>query len=156
MDNIQLILYIVFVVGYLIFKALTGKKKEQPEAGPETGQDPPRKARPAPTFEDILKELTGVDTEEPLPERVDKPRREASKKAEEISEHVQESYERATEEAKKAEKLDERIDLEPPRKKITVEETSRETVENDYLAWMQDADDAKKAFVLSEIINRKY
>src|SRR5690606_17444645 len=72
MDNIQLILYIVFLVGYFIFKLLTGKKNvtgqdtrkfdqdTKDPYGQPTEYEPydPDASRPK-SFEEILEELTG-------------------------------------------------------------------------------------------------
>src|SRR5690606_37843839 len=84
MDNIQLILYIVFLIGYFIFKVLTGKKKsattedtrkfDQPqnpnresrEYSEEYEQYDPEADRPK-TFEEILEELAGGGRKKEVP-----------------------------------------------------------------------------------------
>lgn len=163
MDNIQLILYIVFVVGYLIFKALTGGKKEPSQnADPNTDYDTPspeQKKRPS-SFEEILRELTGVGQpeEQQLPPEEEQYRK-VKRKGKEISERTAETYKESVESAKKFTKLDDTIDLDNLGigvKEVEELEEEEMTASKNYLDLLKNPDDAKKAIILSEIINRKY
>lgn len=192
MDNIQLILYIVFLVGYFIFKVLTGKKKsatsedtrkfDQPqnphretrEYTEEYEQYDPEADRPK-TFEEILEELAGGGRKKEapkaapnVPEKVVEKRRETPKPAEvyrdgqdfEAEAKQNEVYQKSIQQASKYSTLDERIDmdnLEINRKEVVdIEEIGAEKKSNPYLDLFSNLEDAKKAVILSEILNRKY
>lgn len=192
MDNIQLILYIVFLVGYFLFKVLTGKKKsattedtrkfDQPqnphrktrEYTEEYEQYDPEADRPK-SFEEILEELASGGKKKEAPkvvpsaaEKVAEKRREASKTAEvyrdgqdfEAEAKNNEVYQKSIQQASKYTTLNERIDmdnLEINRKEvIDIEEIGVEKKSNPYLDIFSNLEDAKKAIILSEIINRKY
>ncbi|CAN5427251.1 hypothetical protein BH23BAC1_BH23BAC1_35590 [soil metagenome] len=181
MEDIQLLVYIIFLVFYLIFKALQ-KKKEPPTRNPEKAeQRPERKRKPAMTFEEMLKEFTGETyTPEkkeaesgPKPPRktATEPYREPARKAEKETEYftyeketdsrAKQVYEESVKHGGKAKTLDERIDLENlevGNVELIVEEDEENAgnTANEYLQMFSSADEAKKAIVISEIFNRKY
>lgn len=185
MDNIQLILYVVFLIGYFIFKALTGKKNvtgqdtrkfDQDDSNAPYGQpteyEPydPDAQRPK-SFEEILEELTGGGR--PKEESQERPvaHREIQQKDEErdwefdLDEdpyHTPERglYEESVKEASKFKTLDELVDLENIDINLgEVEELDAQegaNISNQYLSMFANLEDAKKAVVMSEILNRKY
>ena len=171
MDNIQIILYVVFLIGYFLFKVLTGKKKPVTRKNPEKFDQHPKKelideedvydptGRPK-TFEEILEELAGGGQR-----KAKKAAPVVKQKAEEARQEVKEEsvYDMSTREGEKYTKLDERVDLENMDFKVgEVEELAEQLNEkesvsaNDYKAMLSNPDSARKAFVMSEIFNRKY
>ena len=180
MEDIQLIIYIIFLVFYLIFKALQ-KKKEPPTRNPEQAEQiPERKRKPAMSFEDMLKEFTGESfiPEDQEAEKEVKPQRkpvtapyvESERKEEKETEYftyeketddrTRQVYEESIKHGDKAQTLDERInlkDLDIGKVELVVEEDEEKaTITNEYLEMFSSTEEAKKAFVMSEIFNRKY
>ncbi len=188
MEDIQLIIYIVFLVFYLIFKALQ-KKKKPPTRNPEQSeQTPERKRKPTMTFEEMLKEFTGESStpeekkeereadqerktidKKTIDKRYEEPVRKEEKQTEyftyekESDDQARQVYEDSVKHGGKAQTIDEKIDLENLEVGNVVlvidEEEEKEKTElttNEYLQMFSNTNSAKKAFVASEIFNRKY
>lgn len=181
MEDIQLIVYIVFLVFYLIFKALQ-KKKEPPTRNPKQAEQiPERKRKPAMTFEEMLKEFSGEShipeekeaeqeiKQERKPERkaYEEPYQKKEQKTEyftyekETEDQTKKVYEESVKRGSKAKTLDERIDLENLKVgkvalAVDEDEEKAELNINEYLEMFSSTGNAKKAFVASEIFNRKY
>lgn len=183
MDNIQLILYIVFLVGYFIYKMVAGKNKpvmredmekydQVPQADsyePEHNQeyeseyDPTERPK---SFEEILEELAGGGREKQLREEEARRSQEARMKAKEAKEAVvkyadekREVYNESVRNASKYLTLDEQVnidDIDIGIKEVEDLDAPDAAVSNEYLALFRNLDDAKKAIVMSEIINKKY
>lgn len=156
MDDIQIILYIIFAAIAILSRVLSKKNKDAPPQS--TGTDGQHeKKRPAPkSFEDLFREFT---------EEKDAPYRASEVIEEKSPEHnddkIRETYNSSVKEAKKLKTIDELVDLEDDRhtgnfRHFTGYEEKGETQENEYLELLKDADGARKAIVLSEIFNRKY
>jgi len=183
MDNyIELLIYLLIIVGSGLLQAFKKKKKskQSPSDSPDT-QERPRQRRevsspqadtttqePA-SFEDILRELMGgepqtrqrkepEETYEPY-----EPYKQYEERQKELSDDTtySESYQRAVTAAEETEKLDDRIDLEnlddfiKPRtyrpKGRRMSKFAREVK-----GMLQNSKSARKAVILSEILNRKH
>jgi hypothetical protein len=181
MEDIQLIIYILFLVFYLIFKALQ-KKKEPPTRNPEKAeQRPEQKRKPAMTFEEMLKEFSGetytAEEQEVVKETKQErtPARESyvepERKAEQTTEYftyetesdnrAKQIYQESIKHGDKAKTLDERIDLnnlEIGKVALVVDEYEelKDNLASEYLDMFSNPNSAKKAFIASEIFNRKY
>ncbi|MFY0593026.1 hypothetical protein [Roseivirga sp.] len=147
------ILYVVFGIIYFVFTNMNKNKKKARQQsaeprdfdGPETVGPPPIKRNP--TFEELLEEFTGnKPKEEPKPIPVPVPK---------LKEVIQsKSY---------PDRLPKVIEVEPKSNEheldsFTVAE-EYEVVEEereDYAAMFSDLDGAKRAFIASEIFQRKY
>lgn len=185
MDNIQVILYVVFLIGYFIYKMLAGKKKpitrqdtDQYDQMPKGESNYPRNYQDEdeydPTqgpksFEEILEELAGGGRERKIrevKEVKEQKQVQVQEKAEEAKEiltnyeqDAREVYRSAIDNAGKHMTLDERIDidnLDINIKEVEDLEESEVASRNEYISMLRNLDDAKKAIVMSEIINRKY
>ena len=186
MDNIQLILYIVFLIGYFIFKLFTGKKNvtgqdtrkfdqdhKEPYGDP-TEYEPydPDASRPK-SFEEILEELAGGSGQKeekrerqearPVVHPVENRREDLDDAPDPRSYETwnKTSYETTPQDgSKKFKTLDEMIDLDNIDINMgeveEVGELDEKNVSNTYLSMFHSLEDAKKAVVMSEILNRKY
>jgi hypothetical protein len=178
MDNyIELIIYLLIIVGSGIVQAFRNKKKKEQESQnipPPTQQRRRREVsspeadtttrRPG-SFEDILRELMG-DPRETQPEYEPEPtrppvRKEETRRERESYQPVSDTYKKAVDEAGKAEKLNDRIDLEnlddfiqPRRMSVKKPKTSK--FAREVRAMLQNPESARKAIILSEILNRKH
>jgi len=186
MDNIQLILYIVFLIGYFVFKLLTGKKnvtgqdtrkfdqddRNVPQAGPgEYEPYDPEPGRPK-SFEEILEELAGGNKQKEVKKREIQERKEEHMQHQPVDEwepspyprnyeaQENEVYQKSVKEASKYQTLDERIDLDNIdinlKEVEDLDSKGTENVSSEYLAMFATLEGAKKAVVMSEILNRKY
>lgn len=162
-----IIIWIVIAVITLISRLLKGNK-QQPQQGEHQGDRPQR--RPV-SFEDILRELSGeeavAEKEEykPVPE---KPRsREMVEEAESRTRHnleewddeVKTTYERSVSSAKNLKTIDQLVDYNQPREKILKEEqvvTKKASGAAKIARMLKNKNDARKAIILSEIIQNKY
>jgi hypothetical protein len=182
MDNyIELIIYLLIIVGSGIIQAFRNKKKKEQES--QNIPPPPQRRvrrevsspeadtttrRPG-SFEDILRELMGDPREtQPAPEPEPEPepyrppvRREKTRRESEAYQSASGTYRNAVDEAGKAEKLNDRIDLEnldefiqPRRMRVNKPKTSR--FAREVRAMLQNPESARKAIILSEILNRKH
>lgn len=179
MDNyIELIIYLLIIVGSGIVQAFRNKKKKEQESQniPPPPPQPRRRRevsspeadtttrRPG-SFEDILRELMG-DPRETQPEYEPEPyrppvRREETRRESEDYKSASGTYQKAIDEAGKAEKLNDRIDLEnlddfiqPRRMSVNKPKTSK--FAREVRAMLQNPESARKAIILSEILNRKH
>lgn len=166
MDNIQLILYILFLVGYFIFKLITGKKTSGQQ---QEGQDPfdTGSAPHAPPYqearslEDILDEIvTGKRKEEkPEPKPVAIQEESLEKTSWYDDDDTLYQYEKAVSNAKQYKTLEQKL-AESEIKIGDVEDLdeigAESTPSNSYLDMFENLEDAQKAIVMSEIINKKY
>lgn len=186
MDNIQLILYIVFLIGYFLFKLLTGKKNvtrqdtrkfdqenKKGSQGYPTEYEPysPEADRPK-SFEEILEELARGPASKEEKRQQRETEREVQRKQQDVTQwelsqeneniDVQnnEIYQKSIQDASKYTTLDERIDLDNLDLNVKeveeIGELESDNVTNQYLSMFATLEDAKKAVVLTEIFNRKY
>jgi hypothetical protein len=157
MDDIQLILYIAFVLFAIISRVLKSRKKENAKQSgqPQQQAAPERKI----SFEDLLKEFTQEPKEEEYqPESVPEPveRFERSYQEDEAAEKVyQESIAATKKYEQLAKETDDRHTGQFTHFKNYAEEDTEEEV-SEYADLFHDHDSAKKAIILSAIINRKY
>lgn len=182
MDNIQFWLYLGFGLIYFITRQMKKKKKQAEEA--RTGEQPTEKPFKKPvTFDELLKEFTQEPEEEtPVDDYAEQQRRieEARKEQEEASLRRRENeekkrlieqdhtsrrfadeesrmiYEKSIAQAEGADLKFERDEHFKTAVNIKDKEEEEDTFGSEILSMLQDADQAKKAVVLSEILNRKY
>ena len=162
--DIELILYIIFIAIAIIARVL---KSNKPTAQPPTADyntiDEEEEYRPQsnnPTFEDLLREFT-QQKNAPSPEQ---PVREHKKRSVAPSTYEYEetvpSYQDQQARASKLKTLDEQVDLDRPLDRMShfkaydKEEESSEAA-NIY-DMLRDSDSARRAIIISEIINKKY
>lgn len=161
-----IIFYIVIAVFYLISRFLKGKPKEGEQSQPQSG--PQRRPK---TFEDILRELSGeepvAEEEEyrPVPEKprsrevIEEAEERAENRYEQMDDEIKGAYEKSVSEAKGLKTLDEMVDYNQPREKILKEEkviTKRSSGAAKIASMLKNKKDARKAIILSEIIQNKY
>lgn len=168
--DIELILYIVFIAIAILTRVLKGKKTTDvpPQQEDHTMDAPQRPTQKQMSFEELLREFTGEEKPHektqprPLKEEVvyesyeDEPSYESDYYADEEAKHT---YDRSVREARQLKTIDEIVDLEKPLesghfKGYEIEE--EESIAADIFESLRDTDGAKKAIILSEIINRKY
>ncbi len=182
MDDIfQILIYLFFFAIYGISQLLKNRRKnnrptiDQPEGNPN--QVPRQDTRPSQpkSFEDVIRELMGdrpVEQERPREEppvrQQTRNRQSQRKRSREIQSEAYETgsdtYQQAVDEARNMEKLDDRIDLEnldkfiKPAMPATLDGPSKKKKKfiNDIRKSLSSPDSAKKAIILSEILNRKY
>lgn len=169
MDDIQLILYIIFLVGYFIFKMVTGKGKpvtrqdpekfdQHPDHGHEHHPYDPPTGRPK-TLEDIFGELIDHRSIEKNPET---PKQVEETIQDSWYDNPEETYQYPTIEQPVYSTIDEQINLDDLDTSIGEVEHLEEAEErsspvaNPYLGMFSNMQDAKRAIVMSEILNRKY
>lgn len=178
MDNIQFWLYLVFGAIYLLTRFL---KKKDPENEPNRpGQNPNQPQRPQRkpvTFEELLKEFTEGRQEEEEPERVperrpmeetqvkERKRQEESRPKEIIEEgrtrrfaddESRRIYEESIRKAEDTAIEFRRDDDFRSRMARRNEEEAENNLAEEIKEMLQDKNQAQKAVVLSEILNRKY
>ncbi|MFY0600658.1 MAG: hypothetical protein JXR03_13380 [Cyclobacteriaceae bacterium] len=180
MDNIQFWVYLAFGAIYLITRMMKKKKGEnQPEGSAD--QSTERSYKKPVSFEDLLKEFTQVEDVEPQEdEYADQQRRIEEARAEEESlqkqkeeeeidsinqdhthrrfadDESREIYEKSIVQAEGADLSFERDEHFKTKLNRQEEVEEGSTIGSEILASLQDADQAKKAVILSEILNRKY
>lgn len=171
MEDIQLITYIIFAVLYLIFKLMQKKKDPGQEQGGEVQQQR-KPQKPAMTFEEMLRDFTGEPYEQETVVE-ERPQQKPAEHKKEVSEpkkyfsyedeydqQAQKTYQESIERGEKALTLDEQINLDTIKvEKIQViedDEHKKTAPSKEYLDAFNSLDGAKKAFVYSEIFNRKY
>lgn len=181
MEDIQLITYIIFAVLYLIFKVMQKKKASNQDQNQEMPQQQQRPKKPAMTFEEMLRDFTGepyeTDTVEEeravrQPTQPPPPKKESQPEPpkyfsyeneyeSEYDEKAQKTYQESIERGKKALTLDEQVGYEDIKVgKVQIIEDDADSGKaiptHEYLEAFKTLDGAKKAFVHSEIFNRKY
>lgn len=167
MDDIQLILYIIFAVIAILSQVFKAKKKNgQAPSQSNTSQQPPSRKEQPKSFEDLLKEFTGEQTktvesrpswEETKYETYEDDYEEEYQNDDEI----RQTYNRSVKEAKELKTIDELVDLKDDRHTgnfthFAGYEEEGEEVRNEWQELLSSPEGAKKAIILSEIINRKY
>lgn len=175
MDNfIEILIYLLIIVGSGLIQFFRNKKKDQQQ--PPTGTPPPPQRRQRrevsspeadtttrqPTsFEDILRELMG-EPRETEPEHRPPARTQPTQKESEDYSSTSDTYQKAVKEAGQAEKLDDRVDLEnlddfiKPKYDIKQSKTKTSKFTREVRAMLRNPKSARKAVVLSEILNRKH
>lgn len=169
MDNIQFWLYLAFGLIYFITRQMK-KKKANNDADQEQAPIPQKPYKKPVTFEDLLKEFTQeqVDDEEDEIVEQRKPITVAAPKKEVTpieEDHLHRRF--ADEESKKVYqnsiKQAEGADLKFERDmnfKSSIERSEQHAETSEFgaeiIESLRDADEAKKAIILSEIFNRKY
>lgn len=177
MDDFQTILYIVVGIIYFLSRAL--KKKKPPVKPSRSGEDFDDEAQestpPKPlTFEELLREFTeGKEAEEerparPAPVPVKRSSSQMTARAEEDDDEILEPAKRrfADDESRKiyeasvrtAENLKTDVSTQPEYGFKRYEDHRDEvpSLGAEVAEMLQDADGARKAVILSEILNRKY
>ena len=177
MDDIQFWIYIIFAIIYFVGKNFKKKAQEQqkPRPRPNSPSEPQGDYPQRPvTFEDLLEEITGRRSAQPAPSRQREdipavPAREVKMKADiEIEEEgnrrafADEESKRVYEESiKKAEgfELAYQQDEHYQTRKLFNDRPDR-TTENEFASeiksMLKNGDSARKAVILSEILQRKY
>jgi len=175
MEDIQLITYIIFAVLYLIFKVMQKKKKGPDQEQGEIDPQQRRPQKPAMTFEEMLRDFTGEPLEETetieeevRPERQPSPRKRSPMPEppkdfsyeSQYDQQAHQTYSESIEKGKKALTLDEQVDYSDIKVgKVQIIEDDIDAMNipiHGYLEAFDTLDGAKKAFVYSEIFNRKY
>lgn len=170
MDDISLIFYIILGILYLLSRVFKKKEQEPPLRGPEEdmerdfGPDTSTERRRPTTFEDLLREFTGQPSQEEqdfpqAPEKTedDEQRREA---IEEVDDEVKRVYDKSIRSAENLKTIDELVNIEeePPKIERRIEEKRKKssTPSNKYARLLKEKNDLKTAFVLKELLDRKY
>lgn len=160
MDNLDVILYIVFGIIWLVARLLKGKDKKQREfssgegtaEASGTSQPKPKKQL---TFEDILRQLGDFDEETDVQETpvvkepaVQKPVAKAVSPYEE--------YNQASNLEERARQNSELHSVMDEGDAVKFEDYKVKKSKNKYAKLLKSKDGIKNAIILSEIINRKY
>ena len=157
MDDIQIILYIAFVLFAIISRALK-KKKAIPKKQTQNNNPEETVAEPAPlSFEELLREFT-EEKIETVEAEVQEPIKKSSYKPQDDDE-VKRVYEESVRASKRFEleskHKDERHSGNFTHFKGYAEEDT-EDAENEYAYLFEDPESAKRAVIASEILKRKY
>lgn len=150
------VLYVILAIIYFIVQNNSKNKKKQQR---ESQAPNPSEARPQdrrPTFEELLAEFTGQKQPDPEPELVLEPIREIKERIPEKTSYqiAQERIDRRNREADA-----EVANIRARTNKALIKEDSTvelQTEESDYAGMFSDLDSSKKAFIASEIFQRKY
>ncbi|MEQ8245241.1 hypothetical protein [Fulvivirga sp.] len=163
MDDIQIVVYIILILFGIVSKVLK-KKKEVPNktATPATGQRKTNQSsgqgqKKAPmSFEDLLKEFTEEPQSAPRPREPEVVDYEEFDYKDETE--IQRIFEESVAASKKYDEASHRDDRHTGNfthfEGYSEEDTEEE--ESEYAKLLQDDESAKKAIILSEILNRKY
>lgn len=165
--DVELILYIIFIVIAILSRVLKAKKESNSPTTSDPGESmdtPRKKTEKTLTFEELLREFTGEDTshrQEPEPQPQYTREEEGYSYEEEYADdEIRETYSRSVNEAKKLKTIDELVSLDEPLERMEhfkqYEAEEENTVASEVLEMLQDEEGARKAIILSEIINRKY
>lgn len=163
MDDIQLIIYIALIAFGLISRLLKSKKNAPPKRQKAKAPEPKAEQPPGQTFsfEELLKEFT--ETKEPkpapppvtpvttLPDSREHPLRN--------DDEVLQTYEKAVRKSPHYEKEPLNASYRKvvdPSKSEDYPDNKKEAEEDRWATWLRNPDSARKAIILSEIINRKY
>ncbi len=179
MDENKIWYYLVLGIIYFVFNRFFKKAKENPDTNP---QRPSSETRTEPTekplsFEELLREITEgkKQASQPKPKPKPVPTTQYVDYDDDIDEEEQdledvnydyknqdkiyETYEKAKKEAFDRPSLEESMKLEPMGsfgRFKEFEDNEKNTVLSEYSEAFNDPEGVKKAFVLSEIFNRKY
>ena len=168
MDDLQVVIYIVFLAIYFLSRFLKGSKQKQTprrearevNREEDTAQD---EERPM-TFEDILRELT-QPKERPKPKPQSRPKPIPARKEYEFrgsepdDDEIQEVFEESKRRARGIQTIDEMVDIGEGSIKFREYEEKLEE-DNEYASEIRDMlknpDDVRKAVILKEILDRKF
>lgn len=167
MDNLQFWLYVAFAIIYFIVKQV---RKKKPNDIPQDGEPQPYEPQRKPvTFDELLKEFTQekapvTEKEDVLYEKaqttVTAPsfdeNRDQRRFADDESRQI---YEQSISQAEGYDLKFERDDHFTEKKPITIskkEEEEEKSAGQEIFESLQDVNAARKAIILSEILNRKY
>lgn len=173
MDDIQTWIYIIIGVIYFVIRSFRKKTPEIPNESPVDTTNPQRsdsERRKPLTFEELLKEFTDPEsrqTEEEVVEEVRRPEPEKTKEdfAKEGStrrfsdEESRKVYEESIKQAEGFEipyDTDEDYHIEKFKAIPHDHDEEEDTVADDIRSMLSQPEDAKRAIILGEIINRKY
>lgn len=155
MDDIQLVIYIVLIAFGIFSKFLKAKKKPVPKKGKPINSREPETPQKQLTFEELLREFT--EEKSPQPEPMEEVSYEADFDIRDDDE-IKRIYEKAKLDSKKYEVEASHDDRHTGNfqhfKGYSEEDTEEEASE--YAKLLNDPDSARKAIIMSEIINRKY
>ncbi|MTI20391.1 hypothetical protein E1176_05095, partial [Fulvivirga sp. RKSG066] len=155
MDDIQLILYIIFAVIAILSQVFKAKNKQQPKAPQQNDQEDyadDRRSQPQ-SFEDLLKEFTG---EKDVKEHKEW-QEQSAEDFNQDDDEIRRVYEDSVQDAKNLKTIDELVDLGDDRHTGNFQhfrgyEEDEEDEQSEYVRMLQDAEGAKKAIILSEIV----
>ncbi len=170
MDEIQILLYILFIVIAVLSRAFSKKKKQSQGQPPPTASNRPSRQAETPSkkpvsFEDLLREFTGEaeTTTSPDPEYENDLRDEYEEKVPSFDDNtVAETYRKSIDQARDIKTLDETVDLEDIQigsgrfDEFRIPEEDEGGNLNEYLEVFNDIEGSRKAIVLGEILQRKY
>lgn len=178
MDDLQLLIYIIFIVLFILSRALRKKKPVSPDnaeqnTGGEQASARPASKRPV-TFEDLLRELERLPPEKSeneeweeskVVESVDQKETEnqyptyATYESQEEQSTIDPEYEKYLKDAGMT-PLDEQIDIEEPLKKrfeeYRIQQKEHKQNAARYKQLLKDPETLKDAIILQEILKRKY
>lgn len=167
MDNIQFWLYLGFGLIYFITRQM--KKKKAAEQTVEEKDSPQEKQYKKPvSFEDLLKEFTQEQDEEEVVVEDEYVKPIPKKKVEEIipnddhthrrfaDDESRKVYQESIKQAEGADLKFERAANFKTKLERNIEEEEGSGLGNEIFESLKDADQAKKAVILGEILNRKY
>ncbi len=158
MDDIQLILYIAFVVFAIVSRVLKSKKAGKLKPPVQSEQEPTVQEREF-SFEDLLKEFTEGPKEGPKKEEYRQEVEEVFEEEYQNDDEAERIYQEsiaATERYEQMAKVSEDKHTGNFKHFEGYSEEDMEEEENEYAELFQDENSAKRAIILSEIINRKY
>ncbi|MBL3658648.1 hypothetical protein [Fulvivirga sediminis] len=157
----EILIYIVFVAIAIISRVLKSAKKKQSSQAPKrtANRTSSQNVEKTKTFEELLREFTGeANSSEPSSREL--PELEIDEFDHEEEERVEETYRKSINAAKDLKTLDEQVDLEdiPTKSQYFSEYDQKEenSVASEILQSLKDPNGARKAVILSEILNRKY
>lgn len=160
MDDIQVIIYIAFVLFAIISRALKKKKAVAKKPVQSNNQDPEQSSPSPLSFEELLREFTEEKTEtvEPDPEPSITRERERVYDRQD-DEEVKRVYEESVRASKRFELESKHTDDRHTGnfthfRGYSEEDTEEE--ENEYADLFRDPESAKRAIIASEILIRKY
>lgn len=172
MDNLQLWIYIIFGILYFLSRSMRKNKSNRKPISPLETQENQEK-RPPVSFEDLLREITeqrneetaqapreisdttAADTSSSQSENRPKPASKSSRNV--ISPSKDEESKKIYEKSIAAASEEEPITFERDRHfKAVVGDTHTKDASSTIKQWLSNPQEAKKAIILSEILNRKY
>ncbi|MEP0366099.1 MAG: hypothetical protein ABJN36_17935 [Cyclobacteriaceae bacterium] len=173
MDDIQFWLYLGFGLIYFIVRQMKKKKSNEQEQSPQDAPAEKPYKKPV-TFEELLREFTGETTEEEkevvLDDYTDLKKEENREEEVKPYKYTEDDhshrrfaddesrkiYENSIKQAEGADLVFERDNHFKSKMTRKEQQEADSAFGREILESLQDADQAKKAVVLSEILNRKY
>jgi len=159
MDDIQLIIYLAFLGLYFLTRALSKRKKSK--ARPARRQTSEKTSTSPVSFEDLLRDFVGDDKKKQPKEEIIEPEIETVPEFEgdyPSDDEIDEVYKKSVSEAQRFKPLDKTIEIAPVSTKFKGyrEEIEENTLADEVREMFGNLDDARKAIVLKEILDRKY